>query len=331
MLSKSSIINEVKPLNLLEERQKFFADTSYNPQFVYQRSIDPAELTVWGVPKEVFFRHALEMMAYWNRQGKDEYPKTFSPRVTQEFVVQEVEAFNSRYNLSQPVSTLFSETTIARCMLKGNTLVLRANLDYTQNTFRDVMRHELETHYLRRYNHALQPWGKEKFPDFVFRRTEEGLANLHTFLFRPKKLLFKTYRTYVATYYAQRGSFVDVFNQMVALGISEETSFNLALRTKRGIEDTSQPGGLTKDVSYLEGSVAVWAWLQQSENDPKDLYLGRISLEQIPELKPESTTEGLLYPSFFTDMTEYREHITVIGKKNHFDTLIAHVQENEEE
>lgn len=319
-------INSVKPLNLQEERVKFFNDTTYNPQFIYASPIDPATLQVWGEPKQAYFEHAAKMMEYWNKIGKHVTSTSRSPKVTPEFIVARVQEFNDRYQLSSPVTTIFSDSTVARCMLKGNTLVMRSNLDYTENTFRDVLRHELETHYLRRHNHALQPWGNEKFPDQVFRRTEEGLANLHTFLFRQKKLLYKSYRMYIATYIAQHGSFAEIFKRMTALEISPEISFLLALRTKRGLTDTAQPGGLTKDISYLEGSVAVWNWIIKEGNDPHDLYLGRISVDQIAELKPSSTTDGLLYPSFFDDISTYKELIAEIGTINQFDELFQKLQ-----
>ena len=108
---------------------------------------------------------------------------------------------------------------------------------------------------------------------------------------------------------------------MIQLEISPEIAFLLALRTKRGLTDTSQPGGLTKDISYLEGSVTVWNWILNHQHDPKDLYLGRISVAQIAELKPQSITDGLLYPSFFEDMPKYQELITEIGTINKFDQL----------
>lgn len=321
-----SSINSVKPLNLQEERAKFFNDTNYNPQFTYTNPIDPATLQVWGEPKQAYFEHSARMMEYWNTVGKNITPTSRSPKVTPEFINAQVQAFNERYQLKDPVTTIFSDSTVARCMLKGNTLVMRSNLEYTENTFRDVLRHELETHYLRRHNHVLQPWGNQKFPDPVFRRTEEGLANLHTFLFRQKKLLYKSYRMYISTYIAQHGSFAEIFHRMIQLEIAPEIAFLLAVRTKRGLTDTSQPGGLTKDISYLEGSVAVWNWIMHPEHDPHDLYLGRMSVDQIAELKPLSTTEGLLYPSFFEDMPRYKELIAEIGTINQFDELFQQLQ-----
>lgn len=322
MSPNTSILNDVKPLNLQEERAKFFADTTYNPQFTYAKPIDQSLLQIWGEPKTVIYEHALKMMDYWNKVGKNATPKTFSPKVTKEFIEQEVRNFNERYNLAEPVITEFSYETVARCMLKNNILLMRANLEYTENTFRDVLRHELETHYLRKYNNKLQPWASQKFADQIFRRTEEGLASLHTFLLRQKKLLYKSYRMYIATYYAQNASFAQIFKKMIELEVSPEISFLLALRTKRGLEDTSQPGGFTKDITYLEGSIAVWKWLMDTSHDPHDLYLGRISLEQIPELKPQAVTTGLMYPSFFQDMTQYHQHIAEIGEINQFDQLL---------
>jgi hypothetical protein len=322
MSPTQDIIKDTKPLNLLEERAKFFADPTYNPQFQYSRTIAPEELTPWGLPKHEFYRHALEMVEYWNTEGRYSSPVLKSPTATQEYIVERVEHFNHHYKLTKPMVVRFSENTVTRCHISGHTLTIRLPIHYTESSLRDLLRHELETHYLRRSNDRQQPWTQAGFADEIFRKTEEGLANLHTFLLRSEQLILKTYRTYIAVYLAQELSFAELFAKLCSLDIPSDTAFLLALRTKRGLEDTSQPGGLTKDVSYFEGSVHVWNWLMDESHDPHDLYLGRISYEQIEELKPTAKTEELLYPTFFNDMEIYRQNIASIGKRNNFSALI---------
>lgn len=321
MSTTTDIIKDTKPLNLAEERQKFLDDPSYNPQFSYAREIHPEELVAWGIPKESHYNHALRMIEQWqtDEQSKPIVPKT--PLVTEPYIEEKIAEFNARLSLTHPVSAKFTANTISRCLLSGSTLVFRTPMKYTKSVLDDLFRHELETHYLRKHNHHIQGWAD--LPDPEFRYTEEGLANLHTFLLREEKLILKTYRTYIAVYLAQKTSFAQIYAELTRLHVPEETAFLLALRTKRGLKDTSRPGGFTKDISYFEGSVKVWNWIMNANNDPHDLYLGRIGLQHVKEMKKIATTEGLLYPRFFADIEAYRSHVKAIGERNHFEQLIG--------
>jgi|GEM_PF-296872 len=327
MSTSFNIIAETKPLNLIEERAKFLANPNYNPQFIYRRSFEEAELIAWGTPKEEFYLHARQMIEYWNSEGKKNSPPQL-PLATESFILEEVATFNQRYTFENPLVVKFTSDTVTRCSISGQVLTLRLPITYTQSTLRDLLRHEFETHYLRKKNNELQPWAKESFPDETFRRTEEGLANLHTFLLRQEKLILKTYHTYLTAYLAQRLSFVEVYKELLAISVPPDMAFLLALRTKRGRTDTAQPGGLTKDITYFEGSVQVWDWIMDPAHLPQDLYLGRISLEQISTFKHTAVHDHLLYPSFFADMAAYHQNIAEIGKRNQFQNLIGILRED---
>lgn len=319
-MKTTDIIKDTKPLNLAEERQKFLDDPSYNPQFAYVREIHPEELVAWGIPKESHYKHALRMIEQWHTDEQLKPIVAKNPLVTEPHVEEKIAEFNARFRLTHPVSAKFTANTISRCLLSGSTLVFRTPMKYTESVLDDLFRHELETHYLRKYNHRVQGWAN--LPDPEFRYTEEGLANLHTFLLREEKLILKTYRTYIAVYLAQHAPFAEIYQDLIRLHVPKDTAFLLTLRSKRGLTDTSQPGGLTKDLSYFEGSVKVWDWLMDSAHDPHDLYLGRIGLQHIEEIKKTVSTEGLLYPTFFADIDAYRSHVKAIGERNHFAQLL---------
>ncbi len=312
----SDMIAETTPLNLLEEKAKFLADPTYNPQFQYAREFSPTELTAWGLPKESYFQHAHRML------DKHPLPHRKKEYITVEDIQRKITQFNETYKLPQPVEVFFSEKYVSRCRISINKMYFQLPITYSAQTLDDLCRHELETHLFRNINHTKQPWGMQKFPDPMFRRTEEGLAGIHTHLCRDEKLIFKSYRTYIAAYLAQKTSFTHVFQGLLKLGASEPIAWLTAVRTKRGMKDTSQPGGLTKDITYFEGMVAVWQWLMDKQNDPKDLYLGRIDISQVEELRQHAMRDGLLYPSFFDDMKLYHQNVALIGQVNQFETLI---------
>jgi len=316
------IIVATTPNNILVEKQKFFADTSYNPQLTYAHPLpSDQELHQWGEPSPKWYQHSLQMM--------QEFPLTHSTpvgktpeRVSTEIVQAAIDEFNQRYSLATPITAVFSESLVTRCRVSGMKIYFQLPIRYSKTRFRDLYRHELETHTLRRLNHHLQGWEQEICPEAELRLTEEGLAGLHTHLKRPDKLFRKSYLTYIAAYDAQHGSFSSVYHTMRKLNVGEATAWNIALRTKRGLLDTSQPGGLTKDISYLEGAVQVWQWMMDPSNNPKDLYVGRVGINQVKQFQHLNQTPGLRYPSFFEDLVEYNQLIKDIGETNLFSTLV---------
>lgn len=310
----SDIIKDTTPLNLLEQKELFFENQDYNPQFIYSRTFTPEELSIWGQPKEHLFNHA-EKMLNQPFETKDE------AIISEAFIKKTVDEFNQKYHLDQPISVDFSPHFLSRCRITADTIYFQQPIQYTESKFADLMRHELETHMLRRLNNQLQPWKNTEFPDPYFRKTEEGLAGLHTHLFRDNKIVRKSYLTYSAVYLAQHVPFTEIFAFLRAHRVGPQTAWLIAVRSKRGLRDTSQYGGLTKDLSYLEGMIEVWRWLSDSKNSPYDLYLGRIGLHQLEELKPVAVTEGLRYPSFFDNIEQYRSLIAQIGEINEFSTI----------
>ena len=54
---------------------------------------------------------------------------------------------------------------------------------------------------------------------------------------------------------ASKMSFVELFNDIERYVDSKMSRWKFVLRLKRGLVDTSEPGGLYKDQCYLEGAV----------------------------------------------------------------------------
>ncbi len=311
----SDLLTDLIPTNFQTEKVKFFQDFSYNPQLTYVRTFTKAELTRWGKPNAELTKHAEKMLkAYVPITEQETY-------VDEEYILQKIELFNQMYHVKEPIIASFSKQQVTKCRVNGNHIYFQLPIRYTASKLADLLRHELETHVLRFLNNQQQDWGAKKIDGISFRKTEEGLAGLHTHLLRKDKVIRKSYLTYLAVSTAQKASFSEVFRVMREQKVSPETSWNIALRTKRGVEDTSQPGGLTKDISYLEGSVLVWQWLMKSGNHAKDLYIGRIGLADLPDFLPMAKKENLVYPHFLDDYEQYISHMDEIGKVNHFDQL----------
>lgn len=315
------IISHLTPTNLVEEYNRFLADQTYNPQFTYRQNIATDQLHAWGLPKDRLAEFAREMIIHINKVDPWK-PKT--EIVTQASIREAIDQFNHAYRLKEPLKVVFTDQMVTQCRVSPDKIEFRLPLIYSPLEFQGVYRHELETHYLRIHNQQLQNWPDYTAADDHFRRTEEGLAGLHTNLFSGRYMR-KTFRTYLTTWLAQRYSFTETYAQLRALGISERMSWLHTLRAKRGLTDTSQPGGPTKDICYLEGCLQIWHWLQDESHNPYHLYLGRISLEEIDKYAPTAETKQLLYPRFFDDLAKYRQGINDIGVKNQFHQVIEEV------
>ena len=203
-------------------------------------------------------------------------------------------------------------------MIDKKGLYFRLPIKYSSEQIKNTLNHEIQTHLLRRINDSKQSWSGRIKKEPSFKETEEGLATLHSYIDTKNKILKKTFTGYYTTHLAQQYSFSQIFAKLIKLGLSPELAWSFTVRRKRGLTDTGNKGGCTKDIIYFEGAVKIWKWLQNKNNDPKDLYIGRLSLKNIERKRGEANKKELIYPTFFENISEYRSKINKIASKNQF-------------
>ncbi len=321
-----SYMSNLTPVNLIEEREKFFQDQTYNPQFQYTKQFSEEELTKWGVPNPTIVSHSFAQLLH---------PESFSSvstenYINEEYISKKITEFNQKQHLSEPLQVTFSTHLVSRCAVSLRRIDFQLPIQYTKETFAYLCRHELETHILRRLNHKTLNWPENKISDEEksgFQLTEEGLATLHTYLDSQDKVLLRTYLSYIGVYLSLHYSFSEMYQKLRSLGCSTQRSWNISVRNKRGITDTSQKTAFTKDVVYLEGALQVWNWIVNQHNDARDLYIGRLSLADIEKFRTHIDIDKnqLRYPSFFDDIDSYRNKIAEIGQVNNFPELLKEV------
>jgi len=144
--------------------------------------------------------------------------------------------------------------------------------------------HEIGVHCLRYANGSRQPFRlfRHGLPDYL--ETEEGLAVYAEEL--TGTLSGQDMRRYalrvIACDLAGRLGFADVFYALLDHGCAPDEAFSLTARVKRGLTDTSLPGGWTKDQIYLRG------WLKLRRAVPEEIravFLGKIGLQHIARSK----------------------------------------------
>lgn len=159
--------------------------------------------------------------------------------------------------------------------------------------------HEIGTHVFRAENGKFQPLMlfRSGFPGYM--ETEEGLAaynEARNGVLEPENLKKYSARV-VAAAVCNEASFSELVDTLTDYFPPEE-AFTFALRVKRGLKDTSLPGGYTKDYVYLSGFRKVSTFLQKQPSEQealKVLYCGKIGLQHF-ELARDLLAEGTLRP-----------------------------------
>lgn len=305
-----SFISDLTPTNLTEEKNKFLQNQDYNPQFIYKRSFSAEELQEWGVPKQAYFEAVDQLLQQFGTE------KEFTPTITTtEQLTLATQAILKQLNLSEDLHIYFSDQLISRCSITREKIVYRQPIRFNQAEFSNLMNHEIQTHLVRHLNEEKQPWRarpKSKLIDF----TEEGLAGLHSFIDNQDKHMYRTWLNYAAIWLCQQFSFAVTYKKLLLYGATPEKAWFATIRAKRGITDTSQPGGNTKGLIYLEGAVHIARWMQDPEHDPRTLYIGRVTTQELSQLLPQAQLSGLIYPTFMANIGEYKEKVNQVAQAN---------------
>ena len=164
-----------------------------------------------------------------------------------------------------------------------------------------LLHHEVGTHILTYYNGMSQPLSQFHSGMPGYEETQEGLAVLTEYLCG--KLTASRLRTLAARVVAVDSviggaDFVETFRQLREdHGFASRDAFTIAMRVHRG-------GGLTKDVVYLRGLVALLDHLAEG-NPFDDLLLGKVTLdymEIVEELRwRRIVSPGPLKPRYLND------------------------------
>ena len=97
---------------------------------------------------------------------------------------------------------------------------------------------------------------------------------------------------------ASQLSFEDLFEDLHRFIPDPIERWKECVKVKRGLEDTSQFGGMYKDQVYLKGAVEIL--INRNNINFATLYCGKISLKDYYFLEQKGLikTEGLRLPSF---------------------------------
>lgn len=323
----------INPINVEEEKTKFFASKDYQPQFKYASyredlaklrrriSMVKTDKTVVGEILEGIKNSYIDKTYLLEYRGNNEQFTKYSKKIygfvpkklkkiAEDFMAFKQEKEKPVFSSKQVVRkfriaflkygfpwNVSEKEMIANAAVKINTneIFIKKDTWFSKRFVKRLIVHEIGTHVARAENGGMQPYlfFKRGLPGYLM--IEEGLAVLNEELNNcSNKYILKLYAGRVlAVDYALKKGFRETFNELNKY-FSKEISFRLTLRAKRGLSDTSLPGACTKDINYLKGYIALKDFIRDG-GDLSKLYYGKIGLEHINLL---DKVPGLINPAF---------------------------------
>jgi hypothetical protein len=326
-------ISKVAPTNILDQQDYFFKNNcSVNPVFTYAKGNSQSEYTSKFKVSSKYLNEAIYILNTCLTEFRTEtnYLETNGGKLlNKEETINSFNGYMQDLGLQNMMSIVFSSEAVAPTAINFNpktqkcVATVALPIIYREHRIKGVLNHEIGTHLLRSLNDRRQVWTnkRSKWGLRPYVETEEGLATLHTNVetaFNPssKPYLWNAALHYYASYKASQLSFVDLFQDLEKYIDSPVRRFKEALRVKRGLSDTSKPGGCCKDQVYLSGAIKV---LQNRWRiDFKALCSGKIALEDYFREDVQKVIRGNenIIPGFMKDLEAYRRALDHIAKTN---------------
>ena len=334
------------PKNIEEQKQIFFeSGFTENPQFIYEnetltrkylRQFFSEKKSPEGIPlaSDEYIKLATRIMKAWINHFKSE--TNFLQSEGDILTKEETEVIISDYlkdlKLENHIIVNFTRNTVAPTSISHDTkkkktrMNIRLPCEYRADRMLPVLHHEIGTHFIRRLNDKKQKWygKKDKYDIRSWIQTEEGFACVNQYseyalIPKKKPFLYRAALNYYSAYHAGLKSFAELYKDLEHYIDDPNRRWNYVLRVKRGITDTSIPGGLYKDQVYLEGAVKILK--DRKSINFYALISGKISLEDLKRnfLMKILRLDNLMIPPFMRDMKKFMKGLDRIAKVNFID------------
>lgn len=310
-----------QPFNVEQEKKKVFEDKTYNPEFKYNKhpriqqiknglrnlKFDYSILGILLNQKKFELLKRLDMYeAIGTKLFTDKSIESYG-RPDKEMVKKSRKflnlngednsiGFNTISSVKKFIDSLLKfgynwkvaekEMCVgARFNVSTKTLYINKGRKFSENDLRRLIIHEIGTHIARAENAKKQRYKLFLigFPNYL--ATEEGLA-----VYNEEKAglltnnVLKNYAgRVIAIELSLRNSFSTVYNELLEF-FNKKEAFNLTLRAKRGIGNTSRPGAYTKDYLYLKGKYIIEDYVRKG-GKLSDLYVGKIGVQHVKLVK----------------------------------------------
>ncbi|XP_047461441.1 uncharacterized protein KIAA0895 isoform X2 [Mugil cephalus] len=323
---KLCILSAIKPSNVDKEKAKFFkSDFNYNPQFEYSNPVSPPVLARHNNASDRFLTQAVRIMELaLQRYGSYEKFEqvTGGSLLSKNRIWHNVKKYMEKEGCMGEIVVQVTDDLLSRASMTvvNSRPTLTINISSAREHWLEgMLRHEIGTHYFRGINNCHQPWsnslGRKKHNLKPLNPTEEGLASIHSVLFRKDPTLWRAALLYYTVYQASHMSFSQLFHNLGLFVQDPNTRWDYCVRAKRGQTDTAQPGCFSKDQVYLDGILNILRYRDKIDF-PLLMALGKVSFEDVDRLKSTAHMEKVRIPHFMQDQARYAEQLTNIMAVN---------------
>lgn len=325
----TDIVGAARPTNAVEEKGKFFSseEENYEPQFMYKlpppvllqalrRYSHRVEVETRYVPHALrILRTLLQQYGSYSRYEEQNGGEVLSEGEARSIVNE----YLARHGVEDEIKVTFDPQLVASASFKKGSQELKVRPHgLRRNWIQGMLHHEIGTHYLRDRNDKLQPWARERNGRKKYRLedknpTEEGLASLHTVLEREGHVLWRAAMLYYTIWRAVQLSFRELYEDLEQFfGNSTDERWDYCVRAKRGLLDTSQPGGFVKDQMYLTGAMEILE--QRHRIDFEALYIGKLSVVDAHRAKCTglARTANIQLPVFLQNAEQKARYHTLL-------------------
>lgn len=229
--------------------------------------------------------------------------KCYTPRQAQHLLQARLGHFFNHHQ--DKVTVMVSDGMVADASAGADSIKLSKQVKFSARDLRYLEVHEGWVHVGTTLNGETQPYcfflSKGSPSSSVI---QEGLAvitevvTLSSYPGRVRKITNRVIALHKVT---QGANFIDIFRYFVECGLSEEESYNQAVRIFRG--STPVGGPFTKDLSYAKGFILIYNFMrfaisQQRIDSIPLLFTGKLVLDDLP-LLAELRDSGLLIPPMY--------------------------------
>ncbi|KAJ8335193.1 hypothetical protein SKAU_G00408320 [Synaphobranchus kaupii] len=328
---KPCVFAAVKPSNLEREKTKFFlSDFTYNPRFEYSHPVSPAVLERYNTASDRFLTQAVRILEQaLHKYGSYEKFElaTGGSLLPKNRIKSQVKKYMEKEGCVGEIIVHLSDDLLSRACI--TVMSTRSTLTINVSTAREfwlegMLRHEIGTHYFRGINNSQQLWASASARRTLDLRphnpTEEGLASLHSVLYRKDPTLWRAALLYYTVHQAGHLAFADLFQDLERFVNNPNTRWDYCIRAKRGQANTARPGCFSKDQVYLDGILKLLRY-RDTIDFQLLMSLGKVSYEDVNRLRDFAVLEDTRLPHFLRDRERYARHLRRIMEVNQLSDL----------
>lgn len=219
--------------------------------------------------------------------------------------LEEIKEYINKFNHIYAINITLSEKEISsRFSIKWEKLFIKNGSLVGKKEIRAVIAHEVETHYLRRFNGQKSKYSIFSNGTANYLLLEEWLAiyNQNKFLTKNDSKYYSIFERYYFTHYGMNHSYEHFINEFLKYyNYDYSKVFNFLVRLKRWIKNVGDEFFFTKDLVYGNWYFLVKDFIKDGGNI-NELYFWKISVEDLQEIKKSDfillKTDELKIPFF---------------------------------